>query len=357
MRLTRVRDAMAQARSDALLVTRLVNIRWLTGFTGSAALLLVTPDDLVFVSDGRYGEQARDQLSAAGVAATIEIELSMAAQRDVLSAHARASRRLALEADGVTWAQQRAFASEWFPDSELVPTEGLVDRERQVKDDGEVARISLAAAIADESLVAVLPMLRDGPTEEAFALELDTEIRRRGAEGTSFDTIVGSGPNGAKPHARPSSRVIGEGDLVVIDFGAKVDGYCSDMTRTFSIGEPSSTQARMLAVVGEAQRAGVTAVAAGIPVRAVDAAARDVITAAGWGEAFTHPTGHALGLEIHEHPRVASTVDHTLVVGNVVTVEPGVYLPEHGGVRIEDTVLVTSDGCQPLTHAPKLNVI
>ncbi|HTN81831.1 MAG TPA: Xaa-Pro peptidase family protein [Acidimicrobiales bacterium] len=352
-----MRDAIAHAGCDALLVTRLVNIRWLTGFTGSAALLLVMPEDLIFVSDGRYGEQARDQLSAAGVVATIEIELSMAAQRDVLRAHARSIQRLALEADGVTWAQQRAFAAEWFPDAELVPTEGLIDRERQVKDDGEIARITLAAAIADESLAAILPMLRLRPTEQAFALELDTEIRRRGAEGTSFETIVGSGPNGAKPHARPGSRVIGEGDLVVIDFGAKVDGYCSDMTRTFSIGEPSSTHARMLAVVGEAQRAGVAAVRAGVAVSAVDAAARDVIAAAGWGDAFTHPTGHALGLEIHEHPRVASTVDHTLVVGNVVTVEPGVYLPDHGGVRIEDTVLVTSDGCQPLTHAPKLTVI
>jgi len=352
-----VRDAIAHAGCDALLVTRLVNIRWLTGFTGSAALLLVMPEDLIFVSDGRYGEQARDQLSAAGVVATIEIELSMAAQRDVLRAHARSIQRLALEADGVTWAQQRAFAAEWFPDAELVPTEGLIDRERQVKDDGEIARITLAAAIADESLAAILPMLRLRPTEQAFALELDTEIRRRGAEGTSFETIVGSGPNGAKPHARPGSRVIGEGDLVVVDFGAKVDGYCSDMTRTFSIGEPSSTHARMLAVVGEAQRAGVAAVRAGVAVSAVDAAARDVIAAAGWGDAFTHPTGHALGLEIHEHPRVASTVDHTLVVGNVVTVEPGVYLPDHGGVRIEDTVLVTSDGCQPLTHAPKLTVI
>ncbi len=356
-RAARVRVAMADAGCDALLVTRLVNIRWLTGFTGSAAMLLVSPQDMTFVSDGRYGEQARDQLAAADVDAAIEIELSMAAQRDVLRARAKGIRRLGLEADGVTWAQQRAFATEWFPDAELIPTEGLVDRERQVKDEGEIARISLAASIADEALATVLPMLRMRPSEQAFALELDTEIRRRGAEGTSFETIVGSGPNGAKPHARPGERVVEPGDLVVIDFGAKVDGYCSDMTRTFAVGEPSPTQARMLEVVGAAQRAGVATVAAGVEVSAVDAAARGVITQAGWGEAFTHPTGHALGLEIHEHPRVSSTVDQKLVVGNVVTVEPGVYLPEHGGVRIEDTVLVTSDGCQPLTHAPKLTTI
>ena len=356
-RAARVRDAVREAGCDALLVTRLVNVRWLTGFTGSAALLLVTPGDMVFVSDGRYGEQAREQLARAGVDADIEIELSMAAQRGVLSGRAKGIARLGLEADGVTWAQQRSYASAWFPDAELIPTEGLVDRERQVKDQGEVARIGLAASIADEALATVLRMLAERPTEQAFAFELDTEIRRRGAEGNSFETIVGSGPNGAKPHARPSERVVDRGDLVVIDFGAKVDGYCSDMTRTFSIGEPSPTQARMLEVVGAAQRAGVASVAAGVGVRDVDAAARGIITAAGWGAAFTHPTGHSLGLEIHEHPRVASTVDHTLVVGNVVTVEPGVYLPEHGGVRIEDTVLVTSDGCQPLTHAPKLCVI
>jgi Xaa-Pro aminopeptidase len=356
-RVGRVREAITAAGCDALLVTRLVNIRWLTGFTGSAALLLVTADDMVFVSDGRYGEQARDQLGAAGVDAVIEIGLSMAAQRDLLSARAKGLARIAVEADSVTWAQQRAFAAEWFAGAELVPTEGIVDGERQVKDEGEVARISLAASIADQALASVLPMLRERPTEQAFALELDTEIRRRGADGTSFDTIVGSGPNGAKPHARPGGRVVEAGDLVVIDFGAKVDGYCSDMTRTFSIGEPSSTHARMLEVVGAAQRAGVASVAAGVNVRDVDAAARGVIEAAGWGDAFTHPTGHALGLEIHEHPRVSAMVDQALVAGNVVTVEPGVYLPEHGGVRIEDTVLVTSEGCQPLTHAPKLTVI
>ena len=260
-----MRDAAAAAGCDALLVTRLVNIRWLTGFTGSAALLLVSPQEMTFVSDGRYGEQARDQLAAAGVEAAIEIGLSMAAQRDVLRARAKGIRRLGLEADGVTWAQQRAFASEWFPDAELIPTEGLVDRERR----GEGRRRGRAhrARRVDRGRRAWRRCCRccaTRPTEQAFALELDTEIRRRGAEGTSFETIVGSGPNGAKPHARPGERVVEPGDLVVIDFGAKVDGYCSDMTRTFAIGEPSSTQARMLEVVGAAQRAGVATVAAGV---------------------------------------------------------------------------------------------
>jgi len=203
----------------------------------------------------------------------------------------------------------------------------------------------------------VRPLLADGVTEQDFALELDMTIRKLGASGNSFETIVASGPNGAKPHARPSSRVIGAGDLVVIDFGALVDGYCSDMTRTVMVGEPTPDQQRMLDVVAASQRAGVDAVRAGVDVRDIDAACRAVIDEAGWGDAFLHATGHGVGLEIHERPRVAATGDATLAAGHVVTVEPGVYLPEHGGVRIEDTVVVTGDGCRPLTHTAKVTAV
>lgn len=179
-------------------------------------------------------------------------------------------------------------------------------------------------------------------------------MRRLGAEGTSFETIVGSGPNGARPHLRPTDRQIRKGDLVVIDFGAVVDGYCSDMTRTLAIGEiADSTQRRMLQVVLDAQAAGVAAVAAGVAASAIDDTCRRIIAAAGWGEAFVHGTGHGVGLEIHEDPRVSKTSDAVVEAGNVITVEPGVYLPEHGGVRIEDTVVVTAEGCRALTRTPK----
>jgi Xaa-Pro aminopeptidase len=178
-------------------------------------------------------------------------------------------------------------------------------------------------------------------------------MRRRGASGRSFETIVAAGPNGARPHARPSDRTITEGDLVVVDFGAVVDGYCSDMTRTFAIGKVSPTAQRMVDVVTAAQAAGVEAVADGVSGQAVDAACRTVIDEAGWGDAFLHGTGHGVGLEIHEDPRVSSASTGTLAAGHVVTVEPGVYLPEHGGVRIEDTVVVTDEGCRALTRAPK----
>jgi Xaa-Pro aminopeptidase len=183
-------------------------------------------------------------------------------------------------------------------------------------------------------------------------------MRRAGASGPSFETIVAAGPNGAKPHARPSSRRIERGELVVIDFGAVIDGYCSDMTRTVCVGEPASATARrMVEVVSASQRAGVAAVAAGVTGKAVDEACRALITDAGWGDAFVHGTGHGVGLEIHEAPRVSSTSTDTLAPGHVVTVEPGVYLPDEGGVRIEDTVIVTDSGCSPLTHAPKDLVI
>jgi Xaa-Pro aminopeptidase len=350
-RLDRLRPALAEAACDALLVTALPNIRYLSGFTGSAGLLLVEPDGLLFVTDGRYAEQSHQQLADAGVDARIEI--SGTGQREILSEAADDIARIGLEAGAVTWAQQRRFATEWFPEAELVATEGLVEALRERKDPGEVARIERAAHIADAALAEVRPRLRERPTEREFGLELDIAIRRLGAEDTSFETIVASGPNGAKPHHRPSDRRIEPGDLVVLDFGALVDGYCSDMTRTVMVGEPSATQERMLAVVTASQRAGVQAVRAGVDASAVDRACREVIEAEGWGDAFLHGTGHGVGLLIHEAPRVAATSTATLQTGHVVTVEPGVYLPEHGGVRVEDTVVVTDDGCRTLTLAPK----
>jgi len=353
-RVPRLRQRFDAAGCDALLVTRLVNLRYLTGFTGSAGLLLVLPDGLVFVTDGRYRDQSALELGGAGVEARISIGLTAGSQKELLAEAAAGVPRLGLEAGAVTWAQQRRFDADWFPDAELVPTEGMVEELRTVKDPGEIDRMAAAAAIADAALATVRHRLAEGPTEEQFALELDFEMRRGGASGPSFDTIVASGPNGAKPHHRPSSRRIGAGELVVVDFGAVVDGYCSDMTRTLCVGEPASATARrMVEVVAESQRAGVNAVRAGAAGKAVDDVCRAVIAEAGWADAFLHGTGHGVGLEIHEDPRVSSASTDTLAAGHVVTVEPGVYLAEHGGVRIEDTMVVTEDGCTVLTNATK----
>lgn len=352
----RLRAGLDEAGCDALLVTHLTNIRYLTGFTGSAALLLVDGNGLLLVTDGRYEEQAHDELARSGAAADIAIGRSTAAQRELVASRCAGTERLGLEAEHVTWAAQRRYAEEWFPDASLVPTADAVEALRASKDAGEVARIEAACRIADDALATVLPLLDERCTEAAFARALDEEIRRRGADDISFETIIASGPNGSRPHHTPGGRTIERGDLVVVDFGALVEGYHSDMTRTIPVGGRealSDTQCRMVDVVTAAQAAGVAAVRAGGRARDVDAACREVITEAGWGDAFVHGTGHGVGLDIHEDPGLGETSDATLAAGHVVTVEPGVYLPGHGGVRVEDTVVVTATGCRPLTRAPK----
>jgi len=330
-RVGRLRTVLGAAGCDALLVTSLTNVRWLTGFSGSAGRVVVLPDELVLVTDGRYGDQAR--LELAGVDGRVAEGRNLAAQLDSLVDLVAGVRRLGLEAEHVSWAAHQGYAGAFG--SELVATTGLVEGLRLVKDAGEVARIETAADIASEALAHVLPLLADEPAE------------------TEFETIVAAGPNGGFPHHRPDARRIVEGDLLVVDFGALVDGYHSDMTRTVAVGEPSPERAELLALVTEAEALGVAAVRAGIDAKAVDAACRDYIIAAGWGERFTHGTGHGVGLLIHEAPWVNATSTDVLGEGTVVTVEPGVYRGGLGGARVEDTVIVTSDGCRPLTKTPK----
>ena len=358
-RLGRLRDALAAeaaaAGTDALLVGNLTNVRYLTGFTGSAALLLVTPSDTVFVTDGRYKDRAAAELDAAGVPATLEVVND--AEATVVEHVARLGlRAVGLEADTVTWSTQRRLAAALDKGAggcEAVPTTAVVETLRLTKDAGEVARIRAAAAIADRALDTVRRRLLDGLTESEFAAELDATMRHLGADDLSFETIVASGPNGARPHHTPSDRQIAQGDLVVIDFGALVDGYHSDMTRTLGVGTLDEERRHMLDVVLASQAAGVAAVTSGVDCATVDKACRDLIEEAGMGDAFLHSTGHGVGLDIHEEPRVSSRSTATLRPGHVVTVEPGVYLTGIGGVRIEDTVLVTEDGCERLTLAPK----
>lgn len=354
-RMERLRQQFDSAGVDGLVVSSLTNIRYLTGFTGSAGLLFVLAGATVLLTDGRYATQSAEQLAAAGVRADVEIAgASDQARRAAAIVSAAAPGRLGLEAAHVSWARQQSFAADWFAGVDLVATIGLVEQLRRVKDDGELARLGRAAAIADRALATVRPMLGERPREVDVARALDHEMRRLGAAGPSFETIVASGPNGAKPHHRPGERRIETGEAVVLDFGALYDGYCSDMTRTVWIGGIADADLRRaIGVVLESQATGVAAVAAGVAAAEVDRACREVIAAAGWAEAFVHGTGHGVGLDIHEAPSVAASSVDTLQRGHVVTVEPGVYLPGIGGVRIEDTVVVTDDGSRSLTTTPK----
>jgi Xaa-Pro aminopeptidase len=358
-RLDRLRTTLPEAGVEGLLVTSAANIRWLTGFTGSAGLLLVGPQRAVLTSDGRYRTQSEEQLVEAGAAEAVDIVIGGAqAQRDAIVSAWGEVPNLGLEADDVTWSAQRSWDEAFGSGASLIPTRGCVEALRLVKDDGEVARMERAAAIADDALASVIPLLAQAEAElvtEAFvAAALDHAMRARGAEDSAFETIVASGPNSAKPHARPGDRRIRAGDPVVIDFGAIYEGYRSDMTRTFCIGgEPAGELARVFSVVAESQQVGVAAVGPGVVAGDVDRACRDVIAEAGWAERFEHGTGHGVGLDIHEAPSVGPGATAILATGVVATVEPGVYLAGVGGVRIEDTLIVTEDGRRPLTMFPK----
>jgi len=335
----------------SLLVTDLTNIRWLTGFTGSAGTLLVRPDDMVLVVDGRYGDQARDQVAQSGAKCEIVEERSAAAIRDAIVKATRGLDNLGFDANEMTLGQYESWRENLSV--ELVKVAPVVPKLRRRKTEPEIQRMHLAAAATDKALEEVVPMLSSGVTECDVRDELDYRMRKHGAEFTSYDTIVASGPNAARPHHRPVRRQIVAGDSVVIDVGGLVDGYHSDMTRTYLIGDVEPVLSEMHEVVSRSQLLGLAHVRAGVLAEDLDKTCRDFIVDAGFGDEFTHSTGHGVGLQIHEMPWVRSGFVEPLEVGEVVTVEPGVYREGLGGVRIEDLVVVTQDGCRILTSSKK----
>ncbi|HWD74775.1 MAG TPA: Xaa-Pro peptidase family protein [Solirubrobacteraceae bacterium] len=335
--------------ADLLMVTSLVNVRYLTGYTGSNGLALIGPDTRLFFTDFRYTEQ-----SAAEVDSAFERRISTLDLFDgVADALPDEPVRLGFEDANLTFRSHRRLR-ELVPQSvELVAAGDSVESLRAVKEPGEIERIVAATAVADAALRQVIEQGLVGRTEIEVATALERAMRDLGAKRPSFDSIVAVGPHGALPHAQPRDVEIPAGELVVIDWGAELDGYCSDCTRTLATGEPSETAREIYALVLEAQLAGLEAVRAGVGGRDADAAARRVIDAAGHGEHFGHGLGHGVGMEIHEGPRLSQRSDSVLEAGNVVTVEPGVYLPGRFGVRIEDLVVVTETGCDILTSVPK----
>lgn len=339
---------------DALLVSDLVNVRYLAGFTGSNAALLVFADrrPAVLATDARYRTQAARQ------APDLDLVIERACGRHLVRrALAAGATRIGFESHVVTVDGFDALAAESADHrgAELVRASDIVEALREVKDAGELALLRLACQAADAALAALVQGggLRPGRTERDVARELETLMFDHGADGRAFETIVAAGANSAVPHHRPTDAVLARGDFVKIDFGALVGGYHSDMTRTFVLGAAAPWQQEIYQLVAAAQQAGRDAVANGAALCEVDAAARDVIAAAGYGEHFGHGLGHGVGLQIHEAPGINSSATGTLRAGTVVTVEPGVYLPERGGVRIEDTVAVSESGSEALSRFPR----
>jgi Xaa-Pro aminopeptidase len=333
-------ERLGGARVDALLITRSVNVHWLTGFTGSAGSCLVRPDgSCLLVTDGRYAEQAAEQ--AADVELVVDRTWSWLPERVGRG-------RLGVESHDVSWDTVLQLASE-LREEQIVPTPWHAETLRQTKDAAELELIRQACAVTSAAFDALLGWLKPGVTEIEAARRLRGEVEALGADGLAFEVIFASGPNSARPHHRPTERVTQRGDLVKIDFGARVGGYCSDMTRTVALGFVDSKLRRVHEIVREAQAAGVAAARPGVTAGDVDAACRDVIAAAGYGDQFVHGTGHGLGLEIHERPILRRRSAATLTARMTVTVEPGVYLPGVGGVRIEDVVAVLPSGPELLT--------
>ena len=337
---------------DVLIVSDLTNVRWLTGFTGSNGFGVVLPDQLVIVTDGRYGEQAERQMSSAGCAGTVQVGRTGAEILEIVAKVVGSAARIGFESAHTS--HQRFVQFGAAISGQLVPTTGLVEVGRRTKDPAEIARIHHACHIADVALAHVAAHIEPGCTEVQIRNDLEQMMRELGAQGPSYETIVATGPvNAPLPHHRPTSTVVQQGHTVVIDVGALIDGYHSDMTRTFVIGQPTALQHQVYDIVLAAQCAGVAAVRPGLTTRELDAVCRDIIADAGFGPWFSHGTGHGVGLLIHEDPFVNSAGELELQVGDVVTVEPGVYRGDFGGVRIEDLVEVTSDGCRVLTASPK----
>ncbi len=337
---------------DALLVTNLLNIRALTGFTGSAAKVLLFTDRMILVTDGRYGERAADELRDAHCDAQIQVELSVRAQNEFIASELRGAGtvRLGLESTHITWAELSSY-DEVF-EAQLVPTKDVIENLRRTKTAAELQRLARASVIADRAFEAVWPRLGERPTERTFAAMLEQTMRDLGADGLSFASIIASGPNGSRPHHEPGSRTVEKGDLVICDFGALVDGYHSDTTRTVSVGEPSTNQRRHLDAVRQTQSAGVKMIAPGVAGVDVDTKCREVLGEFGWDEYFTTGLGHGSGLQIHEEPFLGRTSTSVLADGDITTVEPGVYMPGVAGVRIEDSMVVTPDGPIMLTRLP-----
>jgi Xaa-Pro aminopeptidase len=356
MRLGRLREAMADNDLGGLLITQPENRRYVSGFTGSAGVLIVTPDRQVIATDFRYYEQVQAECPEWElIRVGYDFEDKML---DVVRDLGLEGEALGFESEHVSVAQALRWEQALQAHARLVGTTHLVEDLRMSKDEDELRALKRAVALADEALAHIYDWMQPGMTEQQVAWELESVMRRRGASHVSFEVITASGPNGALPHQRPTERVIQAGEPIVMDLGCTVEGYCSDVTRTVCLGEPKDDKYFMIwSLVRRAQETAEAGIQAGMTGVDADKLARDVIVEAGFGDYFGHSLGHGVGLAIHEDPKLSFMNSGQIPIGAVVTVEPGIYLPDWGGVRIEDMVVVREDGVEVLTGAAKVPVL
>ncbi|MCM3268808.1 M24 family metallopeptidase [Paenibacillus elgii] len=347
-RIGRLRSLLEQKGLPALLITNATNRKYMTGFTGSAGYVLITADRAVLLTDFRYVTQASEQ--AAGYEIIEHGPKVVESVHDLLRKWGIA--KLGFEQTDLSYGTYSSYA-EALGGIEFVPTGGLVELLRMIKDDEEIAVMQQAADLADRAFVHVLGLLKSGVKELDISLEIEMFVRKHGAASTSFETIVASGERSALPHGKASDKIIGTGEFVTLDFGAYYKSYCSDITRTVIVGTPTDKHRDIYKIVLEAQMEALERIKPGMTGKEADAVARDVIKRYGYGDHFGHGTGHGLGMEVHEAPRLSVQGDVVLAPGMVVTVEPGIYLPGFGGVRIEDDIVITETGNRRLTQSSK----
>ncbi|EGD52269.1 aminopeptidase P family protein [Thermoanaerobacter thermohydrosulfuricus] len=345
-RLQNLRELMKEKDIEAFVIYKFVNVTYITGFTGDDSVALVTHDKAIFITDGRYTEQAQKEVK------DFEVIEHKTGIKEVLKEYIKTLeiKKLAFE-ENISYGQYRELKE--LLEIELIPQANLVETLRMVKDEEEIENIKKAQNITDRAFEHLLKFIKVGMTEKEVALELEYFMKKQGAEDLSFDTIVASGKRSSLPHGKASEKVIEKGDFVTIDFGCKVGGYCSDMTRTIVMGKASEKQKEIYNIVLEAQQKAIDNIRAGITSKEADLLARSVIEEKGYGQYFSHSLGHGVGLEVHEAPSLSFKKEEILKEGAIVTVEPGIYIPDFGGVRIEDMVLLKEDGVINLTKSPK----
>lgn len=347
LKLQKLRNEMAEQNIEALLVTSSYNLRYITNFTGSAGLALVTKEQAFFITDFRYTEQASEQVTEFEVVQAKTNLLEEAAEK----AEELGIKSLAFEQDYMTYSSYIQYQEKMT--AELQPVSGLIEKIRMIKMPEEVSILKAAAKIADDAFEHICGFIKAGHTELQISNELEFFMRRQGATSSSFDTIVASGLRSALPHGVATDKIVEQGDMITLDYGALYNGYISDITRTVAVGEPSEKMKEIYQIVLDAQILGVEKIGPGMTGIEADAIARDYIKSKGYGEAFGHSTGHGIGLEVHEGPGLSFKSQTVLEPGMAVTVEPGIYLPGIGGVRIEDDILITESGNERLTNSTK----
>lgn len=349
-RLAKLRSHMTAKRLDSLLVTSIDNVFYLSGFTGSTATLLVTNEKCCILVDPRYSIQARKECPEAEVR-DYSGKTGTAAAAEL--AEELAPRTLGYEAGHMTVTAYRELRRLVGRATGLRATDGIVETIRRVKDPDEIETVRTAAQIADAAFDSVLMEMRPGMTEKEVALLIDTTVRRMGADQVAFPTIAASGENAARPHASPTDSVVARGQMLKLDFGARYNGYCSDITRTIFVGKPTARQREIYGVVLEAQLAAIEAIRPGEAGADIDSVARELIARRGYGDHFAHGLGHMIGIAVHDGPAFSATSKVVLESGMIASVEPGIYIEGWGGIRIEDDIVVTDTGAEVLTRAPK----